>query len=105
MLTSSNYCGDLLRSVMIHTHLSVMLFWTPRAQYTRPHVGAALMHKNGQVYKIKKKTRLISMESQPKKVVLVVVVIVVVFVVAIIIGHKNLTLKFDQNGSIIGNIL
>ena len=46
-------------------------------------------------------TRLISIESQPKKVVVVVVVVVVfvaaVFVVVIIIGHRNLTLKFDQN--------
>ena len=40
------------------------------------------------------KIRLISIESQPKKVVAVVVVVVVV---VIIIGHKNLTLKFDQN--------
>ena len=38
----------------------------------------------------KKKTRLISIDSQPKKVV-------VVFVVAIIIGDTNLTLNFDQN--------
>ena len=38
-------------------------------------------------------TRLISIESQPKKVV----VVVVVFVFVIIIGHRNLTLKFDQN--------
>ena len=42
------------------------------------------------------KTRLISIESQPKKVMVVVVVVVVVFVVVIIIGHKNLTLQFDQ---------
>ena len=39
-------------------------------------------------------TRLSSIESQPKKVVVVVVVIVVVF---IIVGHKNLTLKFGKN--------
>ena len=45
--------------------------------------------------KEQKKTRLSSIESQPKKVV-VVVLVVVVFVV-ITIGHKNLTLKFDQN--------
>ena len=49
------------------------------------------------------KNRLISIESQPKKVVVVfvvvvVVVVVVVFVVVIIVGHKNLTLKFGQNG-------
>ena len=37
------------------------------------------------------KTRLSSIESQPKKVV------VVVFVDVIIVGHKNLTLKFGQN--------
>ena len=43
------------------------------------------------------KTRLISIESQPKKVVVVVLVVVVVFAVVIIIGHKTLTLKFDQN--------
>ena len=30
-------------------------------------------------------------------VVVVVVFVVVVFVVVLIIGHKNLTLKFDQN--------
>ena len=40
--------------------------------------------------------RLISIESQPKKVVLVVVFVVVIFVV-VIIGHKNLIIKFDQN--------
>ena len=40
-------------------------------------------------------TRLISIESQPKKVVVVVVVVVFVFV--IIIGHRNLTLKFGLN--------
>ena len=38
-------------------------------------------------------TRLSSIESQPKKVV---VVAVVVFVV-IIVGHQSLTLKFGQN--------
>ena len=52
------------------------------------------------------KTRLSSIESQPKKVVVVGVVVVVVvttttvvivFVVVIIVGHKNLTLKFGQN--------
>ena len=44
-----------------------------------------------------KKTRLGSIESQPKKVVVVVVFVVVVFVVAIIVDNKNLTLKFGQN--------
>ena len=34
-----------------------------------------------------KKTRLSSIESKPKKVVVVDVVVVVVFVVAIIVGH------------------
>ena len=46
------------------------------------------------------KTRLISIESQPKKVVLVVVVVVFVvggLVVVAIVGHRNLTLKFGQN--------
>ena len=49
------------------------------------------------------KTRLISIESQPKKVgvvvvdVVVVVLVAAVFVVVIIIGNRNLTLKFDQN--------
>ena len=47
-------------------------------------------------------TRLISIESQPKKVVVVVVVVVVIvvgvfFVVVNIVCHKNLTLKFGQN--------
>ena len=37
-------------------------------------------------------TRLISIESQPKKVVVVVVVVVVD-----IVGHRNLTLKFGPN--------
>ena len=37
------------------------------------------------------KTRLISIDSQPKKVV-VVVVVVVAFVVVLIVGNKNLTL-------------
>ena len=44
------------------------------------------------------KTRLSSIESQPKKVVVVVVVVVVVGgVVVAIVGHRNLTLKFGQN--------
>ena len=55
------------------------------------------------------KTRLISIESQPKKVVVVVgvVVVVVVFVFVVvglvvdggvvIVSHRNLTLKFGQN--------
>lgn len=42
------------------------------------------------------RTRLSSIESQPKKLV-VIVVVVVVFVVVIIVGHKNLTLKFGHN--------
>ena len=44
------------------------------------------------------KTRLISIESQPKKVVLVVVgiVVIVAVVVVIFIGHGNLTLKLGQ---------
>ena len=60
--------------------------------------------------KKKEKTRLSSIESQPKKVVVVVVVVglVVVFgvpvfgfvvfggVVVTIVGHRNLTLKFGQ---------
>ena len=40
------------------------------------------------------KTRLISIESQPEKVV---VVVVVIFVVVIIDSHKNLTLMSGQN--------
>ena len=45
------------------------------------------------------RTRLSSIESQPKKVVVVLVVVgvVVVFLVFIIVGHTNLTLKFGQN--------
>ena len=51
------------------------------------------------------KTRLISIESQPKKVVDVVMFVVAVAVVAfvvvgvdvVIVGHSNLTLKFGQN--------
>ena len=52
-------------------------------------------------------TRLISFESQPKKVVVVVFVVVVFVglvvvvvggvVVIIILGYRNLTLKFGQN--------
>ena len=42
-------------------------------------------------------TRLCSIESQPKKVVVVVVVVVVFVVFVTIVGHKNLTLKFGQN--------
>ena len=59
------------------------------------------------IYKIKMDlTRLISIESQPKKVVVVVVIVFVfglvvvgcvVVVVIIIVGHRNLTLKFGQN--------
>ena len=41
--------------------------------------------------------KLISIESQPKKVVVVVVVVVVVFVVVIIADHKNRTIRFGQN--------
>ena len=41
-------------------------------------------------------TRLSSIESQPKKVV-VVVAVVFVFVVVIVVGHKILSLKFGQN--------
>ena len=46
-------------------------------------------------------TRLSSTESQPKKGVVVVVVvflddIVVGHVVVVIVGHRNLTLKFGQ---------
>ena len=37
-------------------------------------------------------TRLSSIKSQPKKVVVVVFIVVVT-----IVGHKNLTLKFGQN--------
>ena len=44
-------------------------------------------------------TRLISIESQPKKIVVVVVVVigVVVFVVVhvVVVGPRNLPLKFD----------
>ena len=40
---------------------------------------------------------MILIESQPKKVVIVVVVVVVAFVFVIIVGHKNLSLKFGQN--------
>ena len=47
-------------------------------------------------------TRLISIESQPKKIVVVVVVVVVVFVfVVTIVGHRNITSKFGKMGSII----
>ena len=44
-------------------------------------------------------TRLSSIESQPKKVVVVVVVVVFVVVglVVVIVGHRNITLKFDQD--------
>ena len=46
--------------------------------------------------------RLISIESQPKKVVVVVVVVaaglaVVVGLVVVIVGHRNSTLKVGQN--------
>ena len=55
------------------------------------------------LYKVCKKYQriksiLISIGSQPRKVVVTVVVVVVaVFVFVIIIGHRNLTLKFNQN--------
>ena len=39
--------------------------------------------------------RFSTIESQPKKVV--VVAVDAVFIVVIIVDHKNLTLKFDQN--------
>ena len=42
-------------------------------------------------------TRLISIESQPKKVAAAAVVIVVVVVVVIIVGRRKLALKFGQN--------
>ena len=41
------------------------------------------------------RTRLISIESQPKKVV--VAFVVLVCVVVVVFGHRNLTLKFGQN--------
>ena len=43
------------------------------------------------------KNRLISIESQPKKLIVVVVVIVVGLVIvggAVVVGYRNLTLKF-----------
>ena len=44
------------------------------------------------------KTRLSSIEPQPKRAVVVVVVLVgVVVFVVIVFGHRNLTLKFGQN--------
>ena len=49
------------------------------------------------------KSRLSSIESQPKKVFVVIVVvvivvgIVVVVFVVIVVGHQNLTLKFGKN--------
>ena len=45
------------------------------------------------------KIRLISIESQPKKVVVVVVIVVVVVDVGlvVIVGQRNLTLKFGPN--------
>ena len=46
--------------------------------------------------KEKRKTRLISIESQSKKIVVVFVVVVVVFVIVglivVFVGHRNLTL-------------
>ena len=45
----------------------------------------------------RQETRLSSIESQPKKVVVVVGIVFAVFVVVIIVDHKNLTLKFGQN--------
>ena len=52
-------------------------------------------------------TRFISIESQPKKVVLVVVVVVVVVhvfaavLLSRVVGPRNLTLKFGQNQVVI----
>ena len=47
------------------------------------------------------RTRLSSIESQPKKVIVVVVVVFVVFylvgVVGDVVGHKNLTLNWACN--------
>ena len=44
------------------------------------------------------KTRLISIESQPKKLIVVVVVVIVVGLVivggAVVVGYRNLTLNF-----------
>ena len=39
-------------------------------------------------------TRLISIESQPKKIVVVVVVVIVVVVVHVVVDPRNLPLKF-----------
>ena len=49
------------------------------------------------------RTRLSSIESQPKKVVVVVAggVVSVIFVVVIIVDQKILTLKFGQNSSLV----
>ena len=59
-------------------------FEPPRVELCRHALGGC---SNGRKYA---GTRLISIESQPKKVVVVVVVV-------IIVGYKNLTLKFGQN--------
>ena len=45
----------------------------------------------------KNETRLSSIESQPKKVIVVVVGVVVC--VVIFVSHRNLTLNFSQNQS------
>ena len=55
-------------------------------------------------------TRLISIESQPKKVVVVVFVVVGLVVVVgvgvlIIVGHRNLTESLIKIGSLISHIL
>ena len=82
---------DRVKKKSCSTLMSILFLMQPR-------------HKNNQNIII---TRLISIESQPKKivvVVLVVVVFVVVFVVVIIVGHKNLTLKFGQSWVIINDM-
>ena len=70
--------------------------------FTSPHCHIATLQNSNIVINIT--TRLSSIESQPKKVIVVVVVVFVVFVVfdlvgvvGDVVGHKNLTLNWACN--------
>ena len=67
--------------------------------FTSPHCHIATLQNSNIVINIT--TRLSSIESQSRKVIVVVVVVFVVFdlvgVVGDVVGHKNLTLNWACN--------
>ena len=80
----------------LYTNLLAMMWCTPYyvrnfanlVDFTLGPISLATLA----VLNFRMNTRLSSIKSQPKKVVVVVFIVVVT-----IVGHKNLTLKFGQN--------